>query len=76
MVKVIKWLKNYTNKCKKNKIQNEPLAQHITESIYQNRNVSQLTKGDISNHLVNYNDKGRIPHTRSQTTMGGRRELL
>lgn len=52
------------------------LAKNITEGIYQYRNVHQLTRLDIRNQLVNYRDKERIPHARSQAARDRRDELL
>lgn len=58
-----------------NNTQNGSLGKNISELIHQNRNVQQLRRRDIRNQLVNYSDKGRMPHARSQTAMGRRSEL-
>ncbi|VUZ51795.1 unnamed protein product [Hymenolepis diminuta] len=63
-------------KVQRNKAQVDSLGKNISESIYKERNVPQLTRRDILNQLVNYSDKDRVPHTRSQTAVSRRSESL
>lgn len=43
-----------------NKASNVGLARTITERVYQNRNVNNITRKDIRNQLVNYSEKAEF----------------